>query len=338
MIASGALALALVVSLILLINGGAEDAGEETVDQTPTTGDAATSISGGVTSGTTADGSTSDSPPVDLLAVVVDNAPAARPQVGLGESPVLIEYPVEGGLTRFTALVPSGSAGLIGPVRSLRPVNADLLPVFSSAVATSGGQAFVLQDVAAAGLTTVVPGLAPGFVSLGRPQPHDTFLDLEMLADLFVVEASVPGLPSGDSLPLMRTVATEVDLPFGGVGFSYEPGVGYVRRQDGEPFEVLDSAGAESKALSHDTLVILSVAERSAGYTDSNGVPVSTFDVIGGGDLRVLHDGELLVGTWSRSAMVDGYEFRDDIGEPFGLPEGSVYLALVPRDAQVVTR
>ena len=137
---------------------------------------------------------------------------------------------------------------------------------------------------------------------------------------------------------MMRTVATEVDLPFGGVGFSYEPGVGYVRRQDGEPFEVLDSAASETTALSHDTLVVLSVAERSAGYTDSNGIPVSTFDVIGSGDLMVLHNGELPLGTWSRSALVDGYEFRDDIGEPFGLPEGSVYLALVPRGSEVITR
>lgn len=197
----------------------------------------------------------------------------------------------------------------------------------------------MLQDVTAAGLTTVIPGLAPGFFSLGRSQPHDTFLDLDVLAELFVVEASVPGFPSGGSLPLMRSVATEVDLPFGGVAFSYEPGVGYLRLQDGEPFEVLDPTASEAGLLlSHDTIVILSVAERSAGYADSNGVPVSTFDVIGSGDLMVLHNGELLLGTWSRSALVDGYEFRDDIGEPFGIPEGTTYIALVPRDAEVVTR
>lgn len=336
MIASGALAVALVVSLILLFTGRGSEGAEESVATTTTTAERSSSTSVATTSAPTVDAPGTS--PTDLLAVVVDNAPAARPQVGLGDAPILIEYPVEGGLTRFTALVSSGSAGLIGPVRSLRPVNADVLPVFTSAVASSGGQPFVLQDVEAAGLTTVIPGLAPGFVSLGRPQPHDTFLDFQTLAELFVAEGSVPGLPSGGSLPLMRTVATEVDLPFGGVSLSYEPGVGYVRHQDGEPFEVLDPTASAAEPISHDTLVLLSVAERPAGYSDSNGVPVSTFDVIGSGDLMVLHDGELLQGTWSRAALVDGYVFRDDIGEPFGLPEGTVYIALVPRGSEVVTR
>lgn len=332
------LGVALVASLVFLFLDAGDDASDPATAATDGGGTGTSAGSGNASTSPEDAGNETASSPTDLLAVVVDNAPAARPQVGMGDAPLLIEYPVEGGLSRFTVLISSHSSGLVGPVRSLRPVNADLLTPFTSAVASSGGQPFVLQDVDAAGLTSVVPGLAPGFVSLGRSQPHDTFLDLETLAELFVVEASVPGLPRGDSLPSMRSVATEVDLPFEGVGYVYEPGVGYVRQQAGEPFEVLDPTASETSTLSHDTIVILSVAQRSAGYSDSNGAPVSTFDVIGSGDLMVLHEGELLQGTWSRAALVDGYEFRDDIGEPFGLPEGRVYLALAPRDSQVIIR
>ncbi len=62
------------------------------------------------------------------VSIKVDNAPEARPQVGLAGVPLLVEYPVEGGITRFTAVVNRDVTGGLGPVRSLRPVDADLLP------------------------------------------------------------------------------------------------------------------------------------------------------------------------------------------------------------------
>jgi hypothetical protein len=251
---------------------------------------------------------------------------------------VLVEYPVEGGLTRFVAVVPDGSGGLVGPVRSLRPVNAPLVPALASTVISTGGQPFVLRDVEATGLTSVTPDAITGFVSLGRVPPHDVFVDLDEMAGAFVAGSPAPGLPAGDALPTMRTVATEVDLPYEGIALIYEAGEGYVRHEGGQPFEVLDPSGSSPIALSHDTVVVISAAQRSAGYEDTNGVGVSTFDVIGSGELRVFHEGEMTVGTWSRAALADRFVFRDDIGEQFGLPEGRIYLAIVSRDSEIVTR
>jgi len=270
----------------------------------------------------------------DHLGIVVDNAPSAWPLVGIVDVPVIVEYPVEGGMTRFVAIVPAGSGGLVGPVRSLRPVNADLLPVFASAVVSSGGQPFVTQEVTAAGITPVTPDIGFGFVSMGRPAPHDVFLDLDDLSEVFVPETEAVGLPSGD-LSVSSETATEVGLPYPGVTFIYEEGSGYLRRQDGAPFEVMTRDGTSPVPLAHDTLVVLSAAERAAGYSDSNGVPVADFDVIGGGDLTVFHEGSVVRGTWSRTALADGYVFRDGDGTSFGIPEGRVYLAIVPRTSDV---
>lgn len=272
----------------------------------------------------------------DHLGVIVDNAPAARPLVGIGDSPILVEYPVEGGITRFVAVVSGGSGGLVGPVRSLRPINADIVPALSSAVVSTGGQPFVAQEVTAAGITSVTPDIGFGFVSLGRAAPHDNFIDLDQLAELFVAESGPSGLPMGQ-IPSSEAAAVEVTLPFAGVGFVYEEGTGYVRQQDGSPFVVLDRQGGAEAPLAHDTLVVLFAAERSAGYSDSNGAPVSTFDVIGGGDLMVFREGTVVTGSWSRSALEDDYVFRDGDGVSFGLPEGRVYLAIVPRSAEVAT-
>jgi hypothetical protein len=67
-----------------------------------------------------------------LVAIKIDNDPQARPQVGLQEASLVIEAPVEGGLTRFTAFYEEGSYPVLaGPVRSVRPVDADLASVRS---------------------------------------------------------------------------------------------------------------------------------------------------------------------------------------------------------------
>ncbi len=268
------------------------------------------------------------------VSVKVDNAPGARPQVGLAGIPLLVEYPVEGGITRFTAVVNRDVTGELGPVRSLRPVDADLLPQLAPYVVSTGGEPFVLQDVGATGINMIDPQLFELFTIGDNPEPlHNLFL---LLDELFQTVGDTPqigsGLPAG---PFPGgDAATEVSLPFESVIYRYEDDQ-YVRYDGASPFEVLDAIGGTVVPLAHDTLVTLTVAERPAGYTDGNDVAVTTFDVIGVGELRVFHQGEVVEGTWLRGAQEDGYSFYDSSGEPMGLPPGRIYLALVPRGTEV---
>ncbi len=55
------------------------------------------------------------------LAVMVENHPDARPQVGLIHADWVFEAIVEGGITRFMAVFSSEDADTIGPIRSARP-------------------------------------------------------------------------------------------------------------------------------------------------------------------------------------------------------------------------
>jgi hypothetical protein len=142
----------------------------------------------------------------------------------------------------------------------------------------------------------------------------------------------------GDGLPAGTfpggEAATEIVLPFESSNYRYENDE-YVRYDGDNQYEVLDAIGGAPEEVSHDTVVVMFVAERSAGYSDGNEAPVTTFDVIGLGDLLVFDDGEVVAGTWLRGAQEDGYRFFDGEGNSFGLPAGRVYLALVPRDAGV---
>src|SRR5207248_2698517 len=76
-----------------------------------------------------------------VVAVKIDNAPLARPQSGLNAADIVFDTLVEGGLSRFFAVYQSHDARTIGPIRSARPVDADLLPLLGHPIFGYSGAA-----------------------------------------------------------------------------------------------------------------------------------------------------------------------------------------------------
>src|SRR5215831_3297358 len=65
-----------------------------------------------------------------VLAVKIDNIVHARPQTGLTRADIVYVLPVEGGLSRFLAVYSSDNPSVIGPVRSAREDDLELLRQF----------------------------------------------------------------------------------------------------------------------------------------------------------------------------------------------------------------
>lgn len=82
------------------------------------------------------------------LAVIIDNTPEARPQTGLEYADVIVELPVEGGLTRFVAIVSRDEADLVGPVRSARPYIVDVAQDYNAILVHAGGSLEALDVIA----------------------------------------------------------------------------------------------------------------------------------------------------------------------------------------------
>ncbi|MDD2401202.1 MAG: DUF3048 domain-containing protein, partial [Clostridia bacterium] len=74
-----------------------------------------------------------------VLAVIIDNAVEARPQAGLDQADVVMEFPVEGGLTRFVAIISNDNVNLIGPVRSARPYFIEVGEEYRGILVHAGG-------------------------------------------------------------------------------------------------------------------------------------------------------------------------------------------------------
>lgn len=326
----------------LVVGGGLGIAGLTAGESTPPT-TTASSIPPAVASTTSDPGepsaTTEPSPGVGagstFFAVRIDNAPEAQPQIGLQEAALVIETPVEGGMTRFTAMYePDGVPELVGPVRSLRPVDVDLIVPFASTVVATGGRPFVLQEYEGSGMVLALPDTAPGFTALERPSPHNLFVRLSDISSVYPARPTdEPGLPEGELASGEAATEVTVSLPVE-VAWQFSES-GYSRSEGGEPFEVLSAFEGQTEPYAVDTVVVLFAAQRPAGYTDANDVDVPTFDVIGSGRLLVFNGGEVTEGTWFRSAQEDAYRFFDVAGSDIGIPPGRTHLMVVPRELQL---
>ena len=99
-----------------------------------------------------------------VLAVKIDNIVYARPQTGLTHADIVYVLPVEGGLSRFLAIFSSVYPPVIGPVRSAREDDLELLRQFGRpAFAYSGATAALLPYIhRTAKIVDLYDGIAGG--------------------------------------------------------------------------------------------------------------------------------------------------------------------------------
>ena len=352
----GAAVLAAIVLIVVMTMGGGDDGDPDaTGSGVTTTADTpgVTVTTGAATAQDTTPGGESQTPAVQIdrnpltgaplgsssadrvVAVKVDNAPEAGPPIGIQDAELVVEAPVEGGLTRLTAMFFENEPTVIGPIRSVRPVDADLLAPWRPFLVTTGGQDFVYREILAAGVAILDEGTDGLFQQIERRQPYHLVATIPLI-QLEAGEGAPPvaALPFGDDA-FSGDSGTSLAIPFSGVAdvaWEYDSESGqYLRIVNGEPYQIFPEYNAELTGFGIDTVVVLKAAQRSAGYTDSTGADVPTFDVIGFGDVMVFHGGQVMVGQWLRAAQSDGWVFLDDSGAQFSLPIGSVWLEVVPR-------
>ncbi|MGH8919103.1 MAG: DUF3048 domain-containing protein, partial [Actinomycetes bacterium] len=126
--------------------------------------------------------------PTDLgapvLSVKIDNAKAARPQTGLALADLVYVEPVEGGISRLLAVYQSHFPPLVGPVRSTRLTDLQLLANFGRpALAFSGAAAQITALVARAPVLDVSEEKQPRSYRRDRRKrmPHNLYGDTFLL-------------------------------------------------------------------------------------------------------------------------------------------------------------
>jgi DUF3048 family protein len=264
-----------------------------------------------------------------VLAVKIDNVVDARPPTGLTKADIVYLIPVEGGLSRIFAVFSSHVPPVIGPVRSTREDDIELLRQFGRpAFAYSGAQSHLLPVVHRARIVDLYAGRVAGyFRDASRVMPHNLYANTrQLLAQARGASKARDigfrfGPPPAGGRP---TRSLSVAYPAASFGFVWSASRSrWLIAMDGSP-----AMSTEHGQLSSPTVVIQYTKVRTSRFLEQGARPpyaVST----GSGTAVMLRDGKAYRGHWSRPTADGGTTFTTASGQPMTFARGPVWIVLI---------
>ncbi len=262
-----------------------------------------------------------------VLAVKIDNVRAARPQTGLDAADVVYAEQVEGGLSRLMAVYATKLPETVGPVRSARESDLELLRQFDEpTLAFSGAQGRLLPVIDRAPLHAETPQDAADayYRDSGRRAPHNLYVRPERLvgsapgADALTTGFRYGAAPGGGTPQNTYTV----HYPTTGFTFTWSGSrKRWLVSMDGTPAGTTDG-GRVAPA----TVVVQYVEVRESSYQDFQGSNTPYTETVGSGKARVLRDGKVFDANWKRPVATGGTEFTTADGSPMNFAEGQVWV------------
>ena len=278
------------------------------------------------------------------LAVKVGNSGRrSRPQAGLGAADIVYETLIEGGKSRFLAVFHSEMPSRVGPVRSVRTSDFDLLADLSRPyLASSGANPTVLSETRradSAGTIVDVGGMrtfVPYARDPARRSPHNLYFHSESLTDSGgaalrggqLETPVVPLLDYGTSNPAGIAGAIGVTVTYhrptnNVVSHIWDPAVhGWVRIQDGDL--MLTESDFGPKEVAPVNVAVVWMTHRNAPADPESPLTVS----FGTGDALVLTEGAVHEAVWERAEDRAGIRFVDAAGNPLSFSPGPTWILI----------
>lgn len=277
-----------------------------------------------------------------------------RPPIGISAADIVWEYYHNGGATRLHSVFYGQDATEIGPIRSARLPDHDLIQMYKSIFAYGSADWRVNQRLFTASYSPylVLEGeLAECPPTVENPmcrfEPDGQNLLLTGSAELTEYITTEEGLlnerqnlsgmrftsepPQGGETGTQVTVRYSLDAYTRWV-FDPETGL-YVRYQDaqldngnGEEYEVLTDRNTEKPITASNVIVIL--ADHSYFFR-SGSSEIVEINLLGSGDAYLLRDGKVYQVTWSRTNGDEILSLVDVNGNPFSLKPGNSWYQVV---------
>lgn len=303
------------------------------------------------------------------VAVKVENDPDARPQSGLDKAGVVYEEITEGGITRFIAIYLCRDADPVGPIRSARPADIDIIYPYDALFCHCGGAPKTLGMIKQSKIADLdeFVGYDAYWRFTGRRAPHNLYAgtaqlrragdaiypfegevdaafefldrgDLDKMAadragEMERAGAEPAGRP-GEYQPL-TTVVNNIYIPYTGVckvQYTYDIASGkFLRFVAGLPHTDLTTGGQ----LSVDTVIVQYVTVSASGIVDVRGADSPDLGVAGSGRAQVFMMGQLIDANWEKASRGWHTRYLDNSGNEIKLKPGSVWIQLVPATEQV---
>lgn len=255
------------------------------------------------------------------LAVKIDNVPDAWPQYGLNQADIVVEEIINDASTRFAAIFHSQDAERVGPIRSGRLQDIDLLGALDRPLfAWSGGNPTVTDAIANSDLVDLGPSPQPG--AYYRDSAHDDTTEHTLfsgtpalwgaVADLtYVPKPLFNYLEPDEQIEGDPAAGVEVALDSVAVRWEWNPEEkAYYRFTGGEPHVSKNADGSEEQ-FSTNNVVVLRM-EYVASQADARSPDAVT---VSSGPATVFSNGKMIEGTWTRRTRTSGFSLTTGEGE-----------------------
>lgn len=285
-------------------------------------------------------------PPVDPLtggklvrgpayAVKIDDTANGRPQVAVNQADIVYVEQVEGGLTRLAAVFHSRVPKWVGPVRSVRSSDPELLSQFGAiAFVASGGAHDALPALDKSVLKADINDRGgPGFSRAhNRPAPYNLMVRLAKVPHGanaksigWTWSASTKQLAGTAKVYSIQTVVGSTPVRFQWHAKLHR----YVRVIGGA------SQHSASGALISTPNVIVQFCKGHVNKKDVDvaGNPNYFTETVGKGKVAVFRNGHRVNGTWSRPKTASGTTLTGKNGKPIALAPGGAWVVLVHTNA-----
>ncbi|MFN8372902.1 MAG: DUF3048 domain-containing protein [Anaerolineae bacterium] len=291
----------------------------------------------------------------NLIVKISNYPPIVRPQSGINSADIVYEYETEGGVTRFAAIFRSQTPDHVGPVRSARLLDLNLVPMYNALLAFSGASDPVLDMIRGADWHWQAISTAFGdnceeagfcrFPQDGLAYEHTLYLDTSMVwarAEQRGVNTGYPGrgfafsdIPDANGIP-----ATDIFIDWYGqtdARWQYDAATGHYLR-------FTDSAAhydaADGQQLWVDNLVVIQVEhlDRPDLFEPESRTASLDIHLEGQGYAYVFRGGNWYEGYWRRRSTNPGDALMLIYGDetPIMLQPGRTWVAIVRGFGDVV--
>jgi len=271
-----------------------------------------------------------------LLVRIGNDIGARQSQVGFNSAEMVYEEITEWWVTRFTAIFLANTPPAVGPVRSARLINVQLVPQYQGALAHSGGSDPVRWEISQAPIANLDEFYNPAPYFYRPNEGWQTRLAIDpqaardyMAANNLESPVAQQGFVFSDAAPNGEP-APNVFIPYpratSFTQWSYDTASGkYLRYIDDQP--LVDAASGQVAASN----VIVYFAEHQPTdiVEDSNGATAIRIIINGKGPAWFFRDGQLTKGFWETDGTRTPYFAHED-GRPYQLKPGNTWVQVVP--------
>ena len=268
------------------------------------------------------------------LTIKIDNTPEAHPQFGIEDADVVYEEIVEGQITRLAAIFNSRLPTEVGPVRSVRRTDREIVYPIGGLFAFSGGAQYAVSSIETAPVKLIQESNAGGamFRDLSRPPPHNLLANAALLMKFNGAPKPPPALFTyrSHTTPAIgeRVNAFYVDFASGfetsytwdGQSFSWD------RSIFGAP-----DVTATGQRVSPKNVIVMNVL-----YRGCVGVEGSYAQLTGSGSVEIFSAGRVVRGTWSRTNLAKPTVYKDGAGNVIALTPGQTWVELADTSERAV--